>query len=134
MANILIVEDERSVRQALRFEFEDEGYEVLYATDYPEAVSAFNAFDCDMVISDLFLSQGDGIQFLDLVKNAEKHVPFIAMTAFPETKLATKAKSLLKDRFFVKPFDTRVIKDKVNEILKSRSTMDAARINIHATT
>ena len=132
MANILIVEDERSVRQALRFEFEDEGYEVLYATDYPEAVSAFNAFDCDMVISDLFLSQGDGIQFLDLVKNNEKHVPFIAITAFPETKLATKAKSLLKDRFFVKPFYTSAIKEKVNEILKSGSNAEWA--NTHATT
>jgi DNA-binding response OmpR family regulator len=125
MNKILIVEDERSIRQALKFELEDEGFEVFDASDYPEAVSAFNAFDCDLVISDLFLNQGDGMQLLTQVQDAERDIPFIGMTAFPETQLAHKAKRLLKDRFFIKPFMPTVMKDKINELLEKNTSVRA---------
>ncbi|MGD9489854.1 MAG: response regulator [Calditrichaceae bacterium] len=117
MIKILIVEDERSIRQALRFELEDEGYEVVYATDFHEAVSAFRAFNFDLVLADLFLTRGDGIQLMDLVKKSEKEIPFIAITAFPESDLAMQAKYILKDRFFEKPFYVPALKDKVNQLL-----------------
>jgi len=117
MAKILIVEDERSVRQALRFELEDEGYEVIDACDFPEAVSAFNAFKCDIVISDLFINQGDGIQLLKMVQDDKKKVPFIAITAFPDSKIASQARIILKDRFFVKPFLAPDLKQKISELL-----------------
>jgi hypothetical protein len=47
----------------------------------------------------------------------KKKIPFIGMTAFPETKLGLKAKSILKDRFFTKPFLAPSLKEKVNEVL-----------------
>jgi two-component system response regulator VicR len=124
MAKILIVEDERSVRQALRFELEDEGHEVIDASDFPEAVSAYNAFECDIVISDLFISQGDGIQLLKMVQDGKKNVPFIAITAFPDSKMAFQARNLLKDRLFVKPFFALELKAKISQLLQAtESTM-----------
>ena len=117
MAKILIIEDERSIRQALRFELEEEGHEIFYASDYAEAVSSFLAFDCDLIISDLFLDEGNGLQILNLLNQENKKIPFIGMTAFPETKLGIKARSMLKDRFFAKPFLAPILKAKVNEVL-----------------
>ena len=117
MAKILIVEDERSIRQALRFELEDQGYEVGDAADYSEAVSAMRAFDYDLVISDIFLNNGDGVQLIRTTYDDKKDVPFIGMTAFPSSDLAQKAKLILKDRFFEKPFLASAIKEKVNEVL-----------------
>jgi DNA-binding NtrC family response regulator len=117
MPKILIVEDERSIRQALRFEFEDLGYDVGFASDFNEAVSALRAFDYDLVISDLFLSNGDGVQLMRNTYNDNKDVPFIGMTAFPTSELARKAKLILKDRFFEKPFCAAAIKNKVDEVL-----------------
>ena len=117
MAKILIIEDERSIRQALRFELEEEGHEVFYAVDYAEAVSSFLAFNCDLIISDLFLDEGNGLQILNMLNMEKKNIPFIGMTAFPETKLGLKAKSILKDRFFTKPFLAPSLKEKVNEVL-----------------
>jgi len=125
MNKILIVEDERSIRQALKFELEDEGYEVFDASDYPEAVSAFNAFECDLIISDLFLNQGDGIQLLTQVKGGTRDIPFIGITAYPDTHLAHQAEKLLKDRLFIKPFMPTVIKDKINELLDKNTTAHA---------
>lgn len=117
MAKILIVEDERSIRQALRFELEDQGYEVGDASDYSEALSAIRAFDYDLVISDIYLNNGDGVQLIRNTYEDKKDVPFIGMTAFPSSELAQKAKLILKDRFFEKPFLASAIKEKVDEVL-----------------
>ena len=117
MAKILIVEDERSIRQALRFELEDLGYEVGDASDYNEAVSAMRAFDFDLVISDIYLNNGDGVQLIRKAYRDKKDIPFIAITAFPTSDLAKRAKLILKDRFFEKPFCAAAIKDKVDELL-----------------
>ena len=121
MAKILVVEDERSVRQAICFELEDDGYEVVPVSNYPEAISAYRAFGCDMVISDIFLNKGDGIQLMNMIN---KKIPFIAISAFPESKLATHAKSILKDRFFEKPFYAPLLKEKVLELLKKSRAME----------
>jgi len=120
MAKILIVEDERSIRQALRFELEDQGYEVGDAADYSEALSALRAFDYDLVISDIYLNNGDGVQLIRYAYDEKKDVPFIGMTAFPSSDLAQKAKLILKDRFFEKPFLASAIKAKVDEVLNVR--------------
>ncbi|MCK4558399.1 MAG: response regulator [Calditrichia bacterium] len=117
MAKILIVEDERSIRQALRFELEDQGYEVGDAADYSEALSAIRAFDYDLVISDIYLNNGDAVQLIRNAYEDKKDVPFIGMTAFPSSELAQKAKLILKDRFFEKPFLASAIKEKVDEVL-----------------
>jgi len=120
MAKILIVEDERSIRQALRFELEDQGYEVGDAADYSEALSAMRAFDYDLVISDIYLNNGDGVQLIRNAYDDKKDVPFIGITAFPSSDLAQKAKLILKDRFFEKPFLASAIKAKIDEVLSVR--------------
>ena len=117
MKKILVVEDERSVRQAICFELEDNGYEVIYASNYQEAVVALKAFQCDAVISDLFLGKDNGIQLLNIINGRPRKVPFIAITAFPESELATQARLLLKDCFLEKPFSAPILIDKVQQLL-----------------
>ena len=104
MARILVVDDERAVRQAICFELEDDGYEVFHASDYLEAISVYHAYNCDMIITDIFLNKGNGIQLMNMINKDKKEVPFIAISAFPDSKLASQAKLILKDRFFEKPF------------------------------
>ena len=113
MSKILLLEDVRSVRQALRFELEDEGHDVIDVDSFPEAISASKAFKCDLIISDLFLKEGNGMQ---LLKQTRK-TPFIGITAFPDAKLSVKAKTILKDRLLKKPFPISDLINKVNEVL-----------------
>lgn len=121
MARVLIVEDERSIRQALRFAFEDDGYEVLQACDYLEAVDTLKNSNFDIIITDIHIKKGDCLQLMNLLEKNDREVPFIVMTAFPETEIAVEAKSILKDRYFEKPFFTPDLTNKVGEILNSRS-------------
>ena len=118
---VLIVENERSIRQALRFELEDEGFQVIHATDFNEALSALLAFDFDIVITDVYLNKGDGIQLMNKVKKHQAEVPFILTSAFPDSELAIEAKELLKDRFYEKPFFMPALKEKVHELLHTRN-------------
>ena len=115
MTKILLVDDERSIRQAIRFELEDEGFNVIDVCNYDEALSAYSAFKCDLIISDIFIEKGNGVQLINRVKD----VPFIAMTAFPESSLGIKARSLLKDRFIEKPFSMKLLISKVHETISS---------------
>lgn len=119
MAKILIVEDERSVRQALLFELMDEGYDVHCASGFEEAASAMRAFRYDVVISDIFLDDGNGMQLMELTKRISKPTPFIVISAYPDSDLALRIKDIVKDRFFEKPFHTNALMEKVGELLEN---------------
>jgi len=119
MSLILVVEDERSIRQAIYFELIDEGYDVHCASGYREAESALRAFDYDLIISDIFLDDGNGIELMELARNMNKKVPFIVISAFPDSDLALQVKQVLSDRFFEKPFFAEALKEKACEILNN---------------
>jgi len=118
MARLLVVEDERSIRQALCFELEDEGYEVYAASGYSEALSILNALPFDCIISDVFLENGNGALLMNHIRKNYRALPFIGITANPDAELAVQLKSVLKDRFFVKPFLFPQLKKKIGEVLK----------------
>jgi DNA-binding response OmpR family regulator len=117
MSLVLVVEDERSIRQAIRFELLDDGYDVHCAESYQEAATYIKAFHYDLVISDIFLQDGVGTRLIALAQKTKKQVPFIFISAFPESDLAIRVKKALKDRFFEKPFFPNALKEKAYEIL-----------------
>lgn len=117
MALILVVEDERSVRQALRFELTDDGHEVHSASGYHEAVSALKAFAYDLIISDIYLDDGNGMELMETARKMNKRIPFIVISAYPDSELAIRVKQVLNDRFFEKPFLAPALKQKACEIL-----------------
>jgi DNA-binding response OmpR family regulator len=116
MTNILLVDEERSVRQAIKFELENEGFLVIDVDNFAEAFSAFNAFKCNLVISDISDLNDNGKRMLETFKN----VPFIALSTFPNSQLSGKNKLLLKDRYFEKPFPMNELISKVHEALNSQ--------------
>ena len=119
MAKILVVEDERSVRQALMFELMDEGYIVHGTSGFEEAASAIRAFRYDIIISDIFLDDGNGVQLMELARKMSKPTPFIVISAYTESDLARQVKTILKDRFFEKPFHSYSLLKKVGEVLQN---------------
>jgi len=131
MAKILLIEDERSIRQAIRFELEDEGHDVFYTSDWTEAFSAIRAFRFDLIISDIYFGKKCNPQLIEMMRKLNQSVPFIAMTAYPESELSMKIQAQLKDRFFAKPFITSVFKQKVSEIIQNSTFSVDATGQIH---
>jgi DNA-binding NtrC family response regulator len=117
---ILVVDDERSVRQALRFELEEDGYEVVYASNYAEAMDAYSAFGADMIITDVFLESGNGVELMERINLDKKKIPFIVITAFPDSELGMHAKTMVRERFHEKPFYMDKLKTQISEILSNQ--------------
>lgn len=122
---ILVVDDERSVRQALCFELEDEGYDVINASDYQEAMDLYNIAGADMVITDIFLKSGSGIDLLQQIKTEKEEIPFFVITAFPESELGEHAKLMYKERFLEKPFYMNKLTDQIKQIFKNQTVQYA---------
>ena len=118
---ILIVDNERSIRQAICFELEEAGYDVIHASDYEEAMALYNVSGADMIITDIFLERGTGIDLVEQIKMEKEEMPFIFITAFPETALGEHVKSIYKEQFYEKPFYMDKLTNQVNDIFKNKS-------------
>ena len=65
---ILVVDDEEGIRQTLSFVLEDEGYEIVTASNGSEALTNLSADSFDVVITDLRMPAPDGMEILRKVK------------------------------------------------------------------
>ena len=80
---LLIVDDERLLVKGLKFNFEQDGYEVETAGDGEEAVRIAKNKDIDLIILDLMLPKMDGLQVCQKVRETS-NVPIIMLTAKSE--------------------------------------------------
>ncbi len=91
MSKLLIVDDERSLREVLQMVFKKEGYTVAVADGYQEALQQLKASVFDLVISDIKMKDGSGIELLRDVKSANAETLVVMMTAFATTENAIQA-------------------------------------------
>jgi len=116
MANILIVEDEKVIRSALRRLLERNEYQVDEAASLTEAKEKeFNQYD--LIISDLRLPGGHGTELIELAENT----PVLIMTSYASLKSAVDAMKLGAVDYIAKPFDHDEMIIAVQRILKERS-------------
>jgi DNA-binding NtrC family response regulator len=102
---ILIVEDKDSLRTMLRHALEAEGHGVLEARDEVEAVELLQSSWPALVLSDLRLSNGDGLGVLRAAKSIDPSMPVVVMTAFGSIQDAVSAMKEGALDFLAKPVD-----------------------------
>ena len=78
-----------------------------------------------MVITDLFLESGTGIDLVEKIKKEKEEIPYIVITAFPDSELGEHARSMCKERFYTKPFFMDSLTNQINEIFKNQSVQFA---------
>jgi DNA-binding NtrC family response regulator len=103
-ANILVVDDQESIRHFVRKALSDEGYAVQTTGSLGEARQVLEHDLPDLGIFDLKLPDGTGIELLREVKRVHPELPVILMTAFGEIETAVEAMSAGAYWFVKKPF------------------------------
>jgi DNA-binding NtrC family response regulator len=78
--HILIVDDEAPIRDLLSSYFKKHGYEVSSASSAPEAFSALDDKQIQLVILDVLLADTDGLEVLSDIKASRPNLPVIIMT------------------------------------------------------
>jgi len=112
-ANILVVDDEDSIRHFVSRSLKDDGYHVRSAGTAEDARAAFTDETPDLVILDMKLGQDDGLELLGDFKRSSPETVVIVITAFGETETAVRAMSLGAFYFLKKPLQL----DELNTIV-----------------
>ncbi|HKI05463.1 MAG TPA: response regulator, partial [Thermoanaerobaculia bacterium] len=106
---LLIVDDEPSMIDFLSLLFEGEGYEVTPARSVEEARRALERGH-DLVLCDILMPDGNGLDLLREIKTGDGSPPVIMMTAYTSTKSAIEAMKLGAADYVSKPFDVEELK------------------------
>jgi two-component system response regulator PilR (NtrC family) len=120
-ARILVVDDERSMRELLAIVMRREGHEVLTAEDGKTAIATLEREPIDLLISDIKMPDMSGVEVLRAAKAIDRDMLAIMVTAFASTQTAVEAMRLGACDYLSKPFDVDELKMKVREKLESRT-------------
>ncbi len=114
---ILLVEDEKTIRDAVAAYLERDGYWVTPAGDGQEAIDLFTKHQFDLVVLDLMLPKVSGEEVCRRIRNASD-VPIIMLTAKGEEEDRIAGLELGADDYLVKPFSPRELVARVRALLR----------------
>ena len=120
LARILVVDDERSMRELLAIVLRREGYEVLLAESGRAAIETLEREPVDLLISDIKMPDVSGVEVLRAAKRIDQDILGIMITAFASTDTAVEAMRLGACDYLSKPFDIDLLKMKVREKIDNR--------------
>ena len=123
-ARILVVDDERSLREFLEIFFRREGYAVTTAAGVEEAQLAVASDDFDVVISDVQLAGASGLELLRGVKEAAPDTVVIMITAFATTENAIEAMKQGAYDYITKPFKVDELRLVIEKALEKKLLAD----------
>src|SRR3990172_6441884 len=118
--SILVVDDDRAMREMLASMFREQGFQVAEAGSADEATKLLGESDFDVVLSDIRMPGKSGIQMVGDVRRLRPHTPVILMTAFGSIDSAVEAMRAGAFDYVRKPFEPDVVQLTVELALERR--------------
>jgi two-component system response regulator MprA len=115
---ILVVDDERAVRDSLRRALELEGYEVDLAVDGADGLARITEGQPDVVILDVLMPGVDGLEVSRRVRNSGNRVPVLMLTARDEVNDRVAGLDAGADDYVTKPFALDELLARVRALLR----------------
>ncbi|HTV01394.1 MAG TPA: sigma-54 dependent transcriptional regulator, partial [Luteitalea sp.] len=123
-SRILVVDDERSMREFLGIMLVRDGYDVVVAENGAQAMAALRQRPFDLLISDIRMPDCSGIDVLRDAKGVQADLPGILMTAFSSTQTAIEALRTGALDYISKPFDIDEMKRVIAQALERTQLRD----------
>ena len=121
MARILVIDDDAAIRLSLKLSLEDADHQVEEAANGLEGIGRFRANPADLVITDIFMPEKEGVELIDEIKRERPETKIIAISGGgrmnPDDYL-TIARRLGAERTLLKPFDIEMLLDTVDGLLQ----------------
>lgn len=115
--HVLVVDDEKSLREFVRRNLEVRGYKVLTASNGLEALALFSSENIQLVIMDIMMPHMDGLEATRRIRQ-ESRVPIIILTAMGEEADKVRAFDLGADDYLTKPFGVGELLGRVKAVLR----------------
>lgn len=117
---ILLVEDEKELRDTVKAYLEREKFVVECAEDYPAAMSKINDYDYDCVLLDIMLPGGSGLSLLAHLKRMRKQESVIIISAKDSIDDKVEGLDLGADDYLAKPFHLAELNARVKSLLRRK--------------
>ena len=117
MTRVLVVEDEKNLREPLVYLLQKEGYDVIEAEDGNRAVENFNTLGADVILLDLMLPGLSGNEVCRIIR-AESQVPIIMLTAKDTEIDKVVGLEIGADDYVTKPYSTRELLARMKAVLR----------------
>lgn len=117
---ILIVDDEKSMRDMLKILFEKENFEAETAESGEKAFKLLSDNIYDLVLSDIRMGKMSGLDLLREIKSQNYPPQFILMTAYASTETAIEALKLGAVDYIIKPFDVNELLHRVKNAIEKK--------------
>ena len=117
MARILVVDDEKVMVKGIRFNLENEGYQVDVGYDGQQAVDMARATEYDIIILDLMMPKLDGLEACMEIRTFST-VPIIMLTARSEDADKIMGFACGADDYVTKPFNILELKARIRALLR----------------
>ncbi len=118
--HILVVDDEEDVRDTLHNVLKSMNYVPYVAAGGAEALEIIKNNKIDVVLSDLYMPEMDGIELLKRVRKDDKRVIFLMITAHPTIETAVEAIKKGAYDYLTKPFHIEEVRMKINRALEKK--------------
>lgn len=115
--NILIVDDDESIRDMLSIVLKDENYNVLTAEDGGKALIHLKNSKINLVISDIKMPDMNGIELLNIIKKKKEKIPVIMITGHASTNDAIEAMKIGAEQYITKPFNIDELKMVIEKVI-----------------
>ena len=114
---ILVVEDDKVIREGICEYLSEFGYEMYEAEDGRKALDIFKDKDINLIILDIQIPLLNGLEVLKEVRKESK-IPILMLTAFSDEEYKISAFSSLADGYIEKPFSLPVLKVRIDSLIK----------------
>lgn len=131
MSKILLLEDDKVLRESLKELLTDENYEVYSCSDSDEALELSSNMKFDLYLFDINLNGDSGFDTLDALRKANDVTPTIFLTSLDDIKSQAKGFEVGGDDYVKKPFDFDELLIRINAQLRRsyNSTIDKIQYN-----
>ncbi len=120
MARVLLIEDDSSLGLSVRISLTSDGHTVHWSQALAEATDIYNSFEAELIILDLGLPDGNGLDFCTMVRNEGSTVPIIILTAHGTLQARLDGLNTGADDYVTKPFDMPELLARVSALLRRR--------------
>ncbi|MCG3132058.1 MAG: Transcriptional regulatory protein AfsQ1 [Phycisphaerae bacterium] len=123
---VLVVDDDAGIRDALDVRLTECGYDVATAASAEQGIEAFDRLNPQAVILDVKMPGRDGFSVCEHIRAAESDVPVILLTGADDgvirRHLDTLARTVGASRYLTKPFDGRTLLALLDDVLDGAQT------------
>ena len=120
MQRLLFIEDDQHIRAALKLALEDEGYEIIEASDGIKGLSLFESTSVDLVLLDLRLPDLSGFEVCRMIRS-KSLVPIIIVTAQTDTHDLVAGLEAGADDYVTKPFHLEEVLARLRALVRRAS-------------